>query len=134
MIAALKSGDALKVSVLRMLISELNYKKIELQRELTDEDVTGVIAKEVKKRKEAILAYENAGRKEQTETEKKELDILNSFMPAQLGEEEITDRITHMKELEGVTDFGQAMKIVAPIFKGKADGAMISQIVKKHIA
>jgi hypothetical protein len=134
MIAAMKSGDALKVSVLRMLISELNYKKIDLQRELTDEDVTGVIAREVKKRKEAILAYESAGRNEQAETEKKELDILNSFMPAQLGEEEITDRITHMKELKGITDFGQAMKIVAPIFKGKADGAMIAMIVKKHLA
>lgn len=130
----MKSGDALRVSVLRMLLSEMNYKKIELQRDLNDEDVLAVIRREVKKRNEAILAYSTAGRAEQAESEKKELDILSGYLPAQLSEEEIEKEIKNLKEIEGLKDFGQVMKIVSPMFKGRADGTMVSNIVRKLIA
>jgi uncharacterized protein YqeY len=134
MIAAMKDGDKLKVSVLRMLLSEMNYKKINVQRELTDSDILEVIAKEVKKRREAIDSFTAGGRAEQAATEKQELEILTRYLPEMLNEDQIREQIGKMSELKGVTDFGQAMKITAPVFKGKADGALVAKIVKELIA
>lgn len=133
MVAAMKSGDALKVSVLRMVLSELNYKKIELQKELTDEDVIGVLNREVKKRREAIAAYRAGGREDSALGEEKELEILSGYLPIQLSEDEIKDQISKIKEIEGMTDYGSIMKIVAPMFKGRADGGLVAQIVKRNL-
>ena len=125
---ALKAGDALRVLVLRMLLSEMNYKKIDLQRELTDEDILGVMAKEVKKRREAADSFTAGGRGEQAETERKEMEILAKYLPKMMSEMEIEKEI---EKLPLPSDFGQAMKIVAPIFKGRADGTLVAKIVKK---
>jgi uncharacterized protein len=133
-VSAMKAGQALKLSVLRMVSSELNYKKIEVQRELTDEDVVLVLRKEAKKRTEAIVAYESAGRSESATQESQELGILQSYLPVQMSEEQLKDQISKLKELEGITDFGQAMRIVSPLFKGKADGGLVAKIVKEKIA
>ena len=81
MVAAMKSGDALKVSVLRMLISALGYKQIDVQRDLTDEDVTVVVQNEAKKRREAIESFAKAGRTESVAKEKRELEILQAYLP-----------------------------------------------------
>jgi uncharacterized protein len=134
LIAAMKAGDKLKVSVLRMVLSELNYKKINVQRELTEADVTDVIAHEIKKRREAIDSYTAGGRAEQAATEKQELDILAVYMPKMLSVEEIKAEIAKIKEIQGVGEFGQVMKVVAPMFKGRADGAIVAKIVKELIA
>lgn len=80
LIDALKKGEALRVSTLRLLLSEVNYKKIDVQRELTDEDVIVVIQKEAKKRREAIESYILGNRPEQAESEKKEQEILQSYL------------------------------------------------------
>lgn len=80
MVAALKAGEVLRLSVLRLLVSELNYKKIEMQKELTDEDVMGVIFREVKKRKEAVESYTAGGRQEQAEQEQREMEILKEYV------------------------------------------------------
>jgi len=77
MVAAMKSGDALKVSVLRMLVSALGYKRIDLQRDLTNEEVILVVQNEAKKRREAIESFEKGGRPEQAAKEKQELEILH---------------------------------------------------------
>lgn len=97
MIAAMKAHDALRVSVLRMLISELNYKKIDLQRELTDADVAGVVAKEVKKRNEAVESFKAGGRTEQAASEAKEAEILKAYMPEMMNEADL--RVEIEKEI-----------------------------------
>ncbi len=127
---ALKSGESLKVLVLRMLLSEMNYKKIDLQRELTDEDVLSVVGKEVKKRREAIESFSAAGRTEQTETEKQELGILLRYLPLQMDETEIESEIRQALKSIPNREFGQVMKVVAPQFKGRAEGAVVAGIVK----
>jgi hypothetical protein len=134
MINALKAGDTLRVSVLRMLLSEMNYKKINVQRELTDADLVEVVAREVKKRREAIDSFTKGGRMEQAATEKQELEILVKYLPEMLSEQQIREQISNIKEIQGVTDFGQVMKVVAPSFKGKADGALVAKIVREMIA
>jgi uncharacterized protein len=132
--AAMKAGDPLRLSVLRMIVSELNYKKIDVQRELSDEDVVAVLQKEAKKRREAIEAYSKAGRTDSASQEAQELKIIEAYLPAQMSEDEIRDQIFKIKELEGVTEFGQAMKIVSPMFRGKADGGLVAKIVKEKLA
>lgn len=130
---AMKAGDPLRLSVLRMLTSELNYKKIDVQRELTDEDVLSVLGKEVKKRREAIEAYQKAGRNETAAKEAQELTILQTYMPVQMTEEEVRAQLESMTELVGLTEFGQVMRIVSPVFKGKADGSLVARLVKERL-
>ena len=134
---AMKAREVLRVSVLRMLISEINYKKIDLQRDLTDEDVVGVIQKEVKKRREAIEAFSAGGRPEQAETEQKELEMLMAYLPAQVDEKEIQDEVIKLMGRlsdEEKSNFGQVMRVVSPVFKGKADGRVVADIVKKILS
>lgn len=129
-VAAMKSGQALKLSVLRMLSSELNYKKIEVQRDLTDEDVVGVLNKEAKKRREAIASYNAANRMEQAKKEEEELAILQAYLPALMSEEEVRVELAKI-DLPG--DFGQAMRVAAPLFKGRADGSLVAKLVNEKI-
>jgi len=133
LITAMKAGEALRVSVLRMLISEMNYKQIDLQRELTEEDVVGVVQKEVKKRKEAIQAYTAGGRPEQAETERQEMEILQAHLPQQLGERELEMEIEKILLANSFGDFGAAMKVISPQFKGRAEGAEVARIVRELI-
>lgn len=128
LITSMKAGSSLRTSVIRMLISELNYKHIDLQRDLTDEDVTAVLLKEAKKRREAIEAYEKGGRVEQAAQEKAELEILQDYLPKQMSEDDVRAEISKLN-LSG--EFGQAMRVVSPLFKGKADGQMVARIVKE---
>lgn len=133
MTAAMKSGEVLRLSVLRMLVSEMNYKQIDAQRELTDEDVVVVLQKEAKKRREAIESYQKAGRTDQAEKEQEELEILQVYLPKMMGEEEIREEIKKIEEIKELNDFGQIMRIVAPKFKGRADGALVAKIVNEKI-
>jgi uncharacterized protein len=130
-IAAMKTGDSLQVSVLRMLQSAISYKQIDVQHDLSDEEILLVIGNEAKKRREAIESYDKAGRAEQAAQEKAELAFLQAYLPAQMTEEEIKAEIN---KLELPNDFGQAMKIVSPMFKGKADGGLVARLVKEKIA
>lgn len=129
-IAAMKAGEALRLSVIRMLQSAIGYKQIELQRQLTDADVLAVIANEAKKRREAIASYQAAHREAQADQEQQELEILQAYLPAQLSEEQIQ---IELGKLQLPPDFGQAMKMVAPIFKGKADGSVVARLVKEKL-
>ena len=129
-VAAMKAGAALRLSVIRMLQSAIGYKQIELQQELTDADVLVVIASEAKKRREAIASYQAAHREAQVAQEQQELEILQAYLPIPLSEEEIK---SELGKLQLPPDFGQAMKMVAPIFKGRADGSLVARLVNEKI-
>ncbi len=129
-IAAMKAKSVLLLSVLRGISSELNYKKIELQRELTDLDVVAVLQKEAKKRREAIEAYQKAGRPESVAKEAEELKILEVYLPKQLTEDEIRAEIG---DLSMYSDFSSAMRVLSSKFKGRADGALVVKIVKEKL-
>lgn len=127
---AMKAGDPLRLSVLRMLVSALGYKQIDLQRELTDEEVISVIGNEAKKRREAVESYTKAGRADSAQKEEQELKILQAYLPTLMTEDEIK---IELAKLELPKDFGQAMRIAAPIFKGKADGSLVAKLVNEKI-
>lgn len=128
---ATKSGDTVRRDTLRLLLSALNYKKIDLQHDLTDDEVLAVISIEAKKRRESITVFEANNRPELATSEKAELSILEAYLPKQMSEEEIKQELS---KLDLPKDFGQAMKIVAPLFKGRADGKLVAKIVNEKIS
>lgn len=135
--ASMRAGSALQTMVLRMLLSELNYKKINVQRELTEADILEVVQKEVKKRREAIDSYTAGGRKEQAAQEEAELKILQVYLPVMMGEKEISDEVIKLiKSLsdEDKKEFGKVMRVVSPVFKGKAEGAIVAKVVKELVS
>lgn len=135
--AAMKSGEALKVSTLRMATSAIKNKEIQLGKKetgLTDEEILDVVRSEVKKRRDAAEEFEKAGRAELAAQEKNELEILQVYLPAEISDEELEkilkDGITQ-SGASGAGDFGKAMKAVMPALKGKASGDRISAILKR---
>lgn len=128
--AATKNSDVVRRDTLRLLLSAANYKQIDLQHELTDEETLAVINSEAKKRRESIDVFSKNNRLELVEKEKAELAVLESYLPKQLTREEIEIEI---EKLSLPTDFAGAMKIAAPHFKGRADGKLVSDIVKSVI-
>ncbi|MCJ7792706.1 MAG: GatB/YqeY domain-containing protein [Candidatus Marinimicrobia bacterium] len=131
---ALKKKEALVVSTLRLLLAEIHNQEIEKQKELTDEEIVGVVQKEVKRRKEAIEAYRKGKREDLLTKEKKEMALLNNYLPQPLSAEELETTIQSViKELgaTGPADFGKVMGPVMAKVKGKADGQAVSEAVKK---
>lgn len=130
---AMKSSDKRRTSTLRLLKAALKNKEIELQKELTDEDCISVISSLIKQRKESVEQYILAGRDDLAGAEKEEIDILMSYMPRQLTEEEIDKMIVDVireTRAEGLKDLGKVMKVLMPRLKGSADGAVVNKRVK----
>ena len=133
LINALKSKEELKVSTLRMLKSALKNKEIENSKELSDSETTEVISKQIKQRRDSIDQYLKANRDELAQKEKKEVSVLEKYLPEQLSEYEI-EKIIKKTILEtaasGPKDMGKVMSKVMPQLKDKADGTLISKIVR----
>lgn len=129
---AMKTGDKARLSAVRMLISAVRYVGID-SGEMTDDKVIAVLQKEAKKRRESIEAYTNAGRTEQAEQEKSELGIIESYLPQMMGEDEVRVKVQALLqtlELRSM-NYGEVMKIVMQELKGKADGGLVSKVVKE---
>lgn len=120
------------IATLRLLQSALHNKKIELLRDLEDEEVLDVIRKEAKKRKEAIEAYEKGGREDLRKKEESELKILEKYLPAELSDEELK-KIAREVVLEVGKNFGSVMGKIMGKVGGRADGGRVSNIVKEVI-
>ena len=131
---AQKSRDSLKTDTLRLLLSEIKNKEIDLRREIENEEIISILVTQIKKRKEAASIYEENGRKDFSKKELKESSFLESYLPEQVGEEELKKRIQEILVDIGAQsprDMGKVMKIVIPEFKGKADGAIIKDLVSE---
>lgn len=132
--------DKLKTSVLRLLLSAINYYEIQkggAGYEATDEDVLSVIQKEVKQRKESIKQFKAGGRQDLTDKEQKELEILQKYLPEQMSENQIREIVKEtIREIGTATaaDMGKVMSALMPKVKGKADGSLVSKIVKEELS
>lgn len=136
MVSAMKSQDKLKLSVLRMVKGAIQLEEINKKSELTDEDVIGVLSKQIKTRKESILEFEKGNRLDLIEQTNKEIEILNEYMPEQLSEEEIVkiiDDAFNKVNPTSVSDMGKIMGIITPQLKGKADMSNVSRIVREKL-
>jgi len=132
--------NELKTSVLRMLLSAINYYEIQkggAGYQATEEDILTVTQNQAKQRRDSIEQFKTANRQELVDKETQELEILNAYLPAQMGEEEITKFVKEAITQTGATsiaDMGKLMGALMPKVKGKADGNLVSSIVKKELS
>lgn len=133
---AMLAKDAIKLSVLRGLLSsftnELVAKNKKPNETLSDEEVLAVVSRSAKQRKDSIDQFTKGGRPELAEAEQKELDIISSYLPAQMSEEEVRKIVQAKKAELRITDksqVGNLMKVVMADLKGKADGAVVKKAV-----
>jgi len=122
---AMKARDSRRTQTLRMAMSAAHNRRIELQRDLSDEEVTEVLARQVKQRRESIEAFRAGGREERAAEEEAEAGILTEFLPEQLSEEDVAALVRDAIEATSATspaDLGRVMGRVAPQIKGRADG------------
>lgn len=137
---AMVARDEAKLSTIRMLKSAIQY--FEIQKggagyEATDEDILDVVGKEVKKRKEAIELYRQGGREDSAVKEEEEAKILESYLPEQMSEDEVRNLVKVAVEQTGassIQDMGKVMGALMPKVKGKADGTMVSNLVREKLA
>ncbi len=136
LVVAMKAKNAVCVSTLRMLVSAIKNKQIELGKELGDDEVVEVIFKNAKQHKESIAAYESAGRQDLADREKLELKILEKYLPDQMSEEEITKVVVEVISQTGalgVADMGKVIGAVMAKVKGRVDGNTVSKIVREKL-
>ena len=131
-VAARKAQDRDRVLLLGTVIAEARNREIELRRDLVDADVVEVVRKAVKKRREASTLYETAGRADLAAREAAEAEALDGFLPAAVDPEEIRAAIRAAVEA-GATAVGAVMGVVLPQFKGRADGAQVSALVREAL-
>lgn len=134
--------DEVRVSTLRLLLSEIKNAEISLrqssgQATIADHDIISVIQKEIKKRKEAAVGFRSGKREESALKEEAESKVLQNYLPAQLQLEELTKIVeTTINELgaTSVSDMGQVIGMVMGQVKGRADGASVSMLVKERLS
>ncbi len=134
---ALKAGEALRLSTLRLLLSAINNEGIAKQKELSEEEVITVVQHQAKQRREAIEAYEQGGREELAAKERQELEILGNFLPQQLSEEEVKKIVVEV--VAGLSDdekknFGKVMGQAMARLKGQTEGNLVSKVVKEVLS
>ena len=137
--SALKKGEALRVSTLRMVSSSIANKEIELRKRdigLSNQEVLDVISSEAKKRKDAAEGFKKGGRAELAEKEMEELSILKTYLPPEISDEDLLRIIKDGIREAGTTDvkdFAKVMKVIMPTLKGKASGDRISRALKSEL-
>lgn len=136
---ALKDSDAAGRDTVRLLLAQLKNRAIELAKDmldLADNEVIPVIKKEIKKRKDSIVAFSAGQRDDLVAKETKEIEILNKYVPMEMNEEEINKIIIAVvEELGGKekVNFGQVMKVVVARTAGRSDNKLVSELVKKYL-
>lgn len=134
---AMKAQDKEALAVIRMVKGAMQMEELNLKRELNDDEVIGVIAKQIKTRKESIVEFEKGGREDLIEKTNKEIEFLNNYMPEQLSIEEVNAKIDEAIEEvkpESMRDMGKLMAYLNPILKGKADMSEVSKIIKEKLS
>jgi len=130
---AMKSGDRVTLSTLRLLLSAVHNEEIRMRRELSDEDVQKTITTLCKQRSEASDLYRKGGREDLAKKEEAEMAVLKRFLPQPLSEEEVRALIQSCiaeAGASGVQDLGKVMKLVMPKVAGRSDGKRVNELAR----
>ena len=135
---AMRAKDDVRRSTLRMALTAITNEEVagKQARELSDDDVVGVLTRELKKRKEAATAYSDAGQPQRAEAELAEAAVLEEYLPAQLDDAEVTELVAGAIAELGVSGpgaMGQVMKAVRPATAGRVDGGRLAAEVKRQL-
>jgi uncharacterized protein len=134
---ALKERDAVRVSVLRMLLSSLNYKEIEKRKAVTDDEFYAVVRTMIKQHVESVESFKKGQRFDLADKEESELRILADFMPRQLSEDEVAaelDAAIATLEAKDQRDMGRVMKFLLEKLTSRVDGKVLSEMVRKRLS
>ena len=138
--SSMKARDEVRSSTLRMVLTAITNAEVagKEQRELSDDDVIGVLSTESKKRREAAVAFEDGGRSEMAAKERAEAEVIADYLPQQLTPAEIAGIVTAAVEQtgaagEGMKAMGRVMGVVQPQVKGRADGAAVAAEVRRQL-
>ena len=133
---AMKSRDEVRLSTLRMLLSELRNEKIKLMHDLSEDEELGVVRREVKKRKDSIDAYKKAAREDLASREELEMKVLQDYLPADLSDDElgvIVENVISELGAKGMADVGKVIGAVLAKAAGRADGSRVSVMVREKL-
>ncbi len=135
--SAMKSGDQVLLNTVRSIRAQIiEFSKREGSPELTPDDEVAILLSAAKKRKEAIEIYEKAGRNDLADVEKRELDIISTYLPKQMSKEEADEVIAKIVAQVGATsakDFGKVMPLAMKELKGKIDGRIVQELVRAKL-
>jgi uncharacterized protein len=138
---SIKARDELRSSTLRMLLSAITNAEVagKEARELSDDDIVGVLSTEAKKRREASTAFAEAGRAELAAKEQAEAELITEYLPEQLDEGEIADLVTSAIAAVGAADegmraMGKVMGVLTPQVRGRADGGAVAAEVRRQLS
>ena len=135
--SAMKAGEAVRLGTIRLLRGQIKEAAIDKRADLTDDEMLGVLANAAKKRREAIEAYQNANRQDLAGKEEAELAVIQSYLPAALDAAEIEaiiDRTIAETGAQTIRDLGKVMSLVMNETKGRADGKMVSEMVRRKLS
>jgi uncharacterized protein YqeY len=137
---AIKGRDEIRSSTLRMVLTAITNAEVagKEQRELTDDDIVGVLSTEAKKRREAATAFHDGGREEMAAKERAEAAVIADYLPEPLSEADISALVTEAIERtgaaeEGMRAMGKVMGVVSPQVKGRAEGAVVAAEVRRQL-
>ena len=134
---AIRERDELRRDTLRMAVAAAYNAEKQARRPLTDDELLGVLTREVKTRRESVTAFRDGGREEMAQREEREVMILGEFLPQQLGEEELRPMVVAAIEETGAAsarDLGKVMGVLSPRTRGRADGKVVSGMVAQELA
>lgn len=136
MIEAMKAKDKDRLTTIRMIKGDLDKEHIDKKREINDDLLIEVVNRGIKQRKDSIAEFEKGGREDLIEKTQAEIDILKSYLPEQLSEDEVLSIIDEAFQLvnpEGPRDMGKIMKEIQPKLKGRADMKHVSELIKSKL-
>ncbi len=134
---AMREKDAVTLSVVRLLKSAVKYREIELAKTLDDAGIQGVIASEIKRRRDSVEQYRAGNRADLVDREEAEIRVLQAWLPAQLSLDELrakVDEVVRRLGAAGPKDLGAVMKALLPEVQGKAEGKTVSELVKARLS
>lgn len=134
---AMKEQNKEVLSVLRMVKGAMQLEEINVKHELNDDEVIGIVSKQIKTRKESVLEFEKGNRQDLIDNTNKEIEILNAYMPEQMSSEEVIKVIEEVFSKinpTGPSDMGKIMGMITPILKGKADMSEVSKMIREKLA
>jgi uncharacterized protein YqeY len=135
--AAMREKAQLKLDTIRMLKSAIKYREIELMKPLDDPGIHGVLATEIKRRRDSVEQYRAGNRQDLADKEQKEIEFLQAYLPQQLTEAEIRAKVDEAVKAvgaQGMKDMGAVMKALMPEVQGRADGKVVSELVKARLS
>lgn len=134
---AMKNQDKDTLKVIRMVKGSMQLEEINLKHELNDDEVIGIISKEIKTRRDSIEEFKKGNRQDLVDETSKEIDILMGYMPKQLSDEEVNsiiDDVINRVQPKGMQDMGKVMGMISPLVKGKADLGSVSSKIKERLS